>query len=200
MSCRVYLVLFLFSFVVYGCTTSRSEVRSSSEIVVPMASVTPSNQWKKAVFEGIRVGEDDRSVAHKVFGKPFGSGPPEGDDPKQPEIWDQFRINGEIHNWVTVMSLKNTGRIVMIVSHPKELSFERAKEVFGQDFLRSRYSIKPCGSDPSDGPLQPSTDGPFEFIEFREAGIAITLDASGTRVRDIEFRSDPVDVDSNECN
>lgn len=188
----------LVSITLPGCAVSRSE-SFPVEVVTPTATPTPSDKWGPAIFEGIRVGEDDRSVAIKILGKPFGSGPPEDQDPEKPEIWDEFRINGDVHDRVTVMSLEKTGRIIMIISHPKELTIDKAKAIFGQDYEINRYSIVPCEDDPSDGPLQLSTDGEFKFVEYREKGIAITLDYSGKLVQDIEYRSEPIGASKAHC-
>lgn len=90
-----------------------------------------------------------------------------------------------------------TGKVVSIEVGPDELPLSKAIELFGKDYIETRY--KECTCDPDyESPIFESPDGYWLYVEYRSRGIAIGVDDG--LVTTIQFIDKPIGFKSaKEC-
>ncbi len=159
------------------------------------------DQWKPAVFKGIKVGVDSREFALKAFGKPIWSGEPEDQNKQNPEIWDNFNNVDDFHKSITVMSSIKDGKILMIESHQKNITLDDVIRLLGDDYKKTSYSIIVCDKTKpeSDELIESFSDSDLNFIEYRNQGIVLLMDSSQKTVHDIQHSSNPIVTTKTPC-
>ena len=155
-------------------------------------------QWKAGTYRGITVGKSTATELRQKWGEPKWSGHPEEDNPKNPEflLYD-YDAQEEFIIKIRVEVGTKTGKVASIVLSIDKLSLSKAIELFGKDYIESRYQF--CICDLSEGtPIFESPDGDLRYIEYRNRGIAMGV--NGGQVMFIQFVDKPIGFKSaKEC-
>jgi len=155
--------------------------------------------WKAATYRGITIGKSTAKELFQKWGRPKSTGNWDWDNPKKPKfpLYDY-----DVQEWLTgtvkVEVETKTGKVISIEISPDELSLNRAIELFGEDYIETRY--KSCECDPGDEtPMFESLDGNYLYIEYRRRGIAMFISHNG-QVNSIQFVDKPIGLKSiREC-
>ena len=132
-------------------------------------------QWKAGTYRGITIGKSTATELRQKWGTPKWSGHWEWDNPKNPKfrLYDYGAQEKFIRNIRAEVETK-TGRVINIDIWANELPLSKAIELFGKDYIETRYQF--CNCDLSDGaPIFESTDGNLRRIEYRSRGIAMVV-------------------------
>jgi hypothetical protein len=133
------------------------------------------------------------------MGTPKWSGHWEWDNPTDPKflLYDYDAQEG-LRGKIRVEAETKTGKVTSIEISPDELFLNEATELFGKDFIDTRYKF--CECDLGDGaPIYESPDGNLRHIEYRSRGIAMSVNYE-ERITSIEFVDKPIGFKSSkEC-
>src|SRR5215470_8543373 len=155
-------------------------------------------QWKAGTYRGITIGKSSDAELRQKWGEPKWSGHWEGDNPKNPEflLYD-YDAQEEFIIKIRVEVETKTGKVASIDISTDKLSLSKAIELFGKDYIESRYQF--CICDLSEGtPIFESLDGDLRYIEYRNRGIAMGV--NGGQVMFIQFVDKPIGFKSaKEC-
>lgn len=157
-------------------------------------------QWKAGTYRGITVGKSTATVLFQKWGKPKYIGHWESDNPKNPKfrlyhyetkdaLPGRLDSKEESPRRIMVEVEIKTGKVISIDIWTTELSLSEAIELFGKDYIETRY--KRCNCDPDyETPLFESPDGDRLYIEYRSRGIAMRVDNG--LVKSIMFLDKPI--------
>jgi hypothetical protein len=149
-------------------------IGAESEFLKGLQDKGDKYQWKAGTYRGITIG---KSTAVELFQKweaPKWSGNWEWDNPANPKflLYDYDAQEG-VTGKIRVVAETKTGKVTSIEIYPDKLYLKEAIELFGKDYIDTRY--KSCECDPGDeAPMFESSDGNLLYIEYRSRGIAIS--------------------------
>jgi hypothetical protein len=156
-------------------------------------------QWKAGTYRGITIGKSTAIELLQKWGTPKWSGHWEWDNPTDPKflLYDYDAQEG-LRGKIRVEAETKTGKVTSIEISPDELFLNEATELFGKDFIDTRYKF--CECDLGDGaPIYESPDGNLRHIEYRSRGIAMSVNYE-ERITSIEFVDKPIGFKSSkEC-
>ncbi|MBP9664736.1 MAG: hypothetical protein KBD94_08945 [Pyrinomonadaceae bacterium] len=170
----------------------------------PSTDVVPAGTpiltgWNPATFKGLILGKASRDDLLRVLGKPVSSYESPDDLPTEavPDWNDEYDYSEEITGKLVASSVKKSGVLTNITIYPHNLSFARLTEVYGRNFVTTRYGFIECPNDQGSSLMREDHDGEIELVEYRVRGIVI--DVRENKVRTIEFVSLPVGVAGLDC-
>lgn len=156
-------------------------------------------QWKAATYRGITIGKSTAIDLLQKWGEPKWSGHWEWDNPTKPKflLYDYDAQEG-LTGTIRVAAETKTGKVTSIDISPDELSLNQAIELFGKDYIETRYKSCKCVPD-DEAPIFESPDGNYLYVEYRSRGIAMVVSHNG-RVTSIQFVDKPIGLKSSkEC-
>ena len=155
-------------------------------------------QWKAGTYRGIIVGKSTAVELLQKWGKPRETGNWEWDNPKNPKyLLHHYDAQEAPMGAIMVEVETKTGRVSSIEAAPDELSLSKAIELFGKDYIETRYKDCKCGVG-YDSPMFESPDGSHIYVEYRSRGIAMSV--NGGQVTSIQFIDEPIGLKSSkEC-
>ena len=156
-------------------------------------------QWKAATYRSITIGKSTAKELFQKWGKPESTGNWDWDNPKKPKhLLYNYDIKEGLAGRAQVDVETKTGKVISITLSPDELSMKQAVELFGSEYIETRYKF--CNCDFGDGaPIFESPDGHLIYIEYRGRGIAMFAGYKGL-VNSIQFVDRPVGLKSSqEC-
>jgi hypothetical protein len=155
-------------------------------------------QWKAGTYRGITTGKSTATEIFQKWGKPKYIGHWDWDNPKNPKyrLYHYDAQEAHIGAIMVVVEMK-TGKVEFISATPDELPLNKATELFGEDYIKTRY--KRCTCDPDyESPIFESPDGYWLYVEYRSRGIAMRVDDG--LVTSIRFGDKPIGFKSaKEC-
>jgi hypothetical protein len=160
-----------------------------------------SLEWHAATYRGLTVGMAKRTDVLRIFGQPKRRDTPadQMDDEPNPEEWYVYDVGSEFPGDMTVVMDKHSGTVLRIDLSPHNLPIKEAIKHFGNDYITTRYDFDQCLGNEESAPLFETPNGQFIVIEYRERGIAVGLDNSGT-VGGINYVSKPIGTPYSLCN
>jgi hypothetical protein len=169
-------------------------------------------QWMAGTYRGITIGKSTATELFQKWGKPKDIGHWEWDNPEKPkfrlyhfdsqeELPDRFDSQEKLPGRITVEVEMKTGKVVGINIPLYGLPLSEAIELFGKNYIETRY--KSCKCDPDDeSPIFESPDGNFIYIEYPSRGISMVFDYRGNTkvITSIQFVDKPIGFKSaKEC-
>lgn len=193
----VFCIIFSQSFLVIGCPRLGSKANDRSASNTAVARIDNSRTWHAATYRGLTMGRSNIAEMKRVFGAPkrsevFNKGK------SNPEVWYYYDGIWEFPGTLRVVVNKTRNTIQAVDIHPQDLSKEEAIKHFGPDYVITRYDFDLCLGDEESAPLFESPRGSVLFIEYRQRGIAISVD-SHDKVNDISYVSEPIGAASSKC-
>jgi hypothetical protein len=143
------------------------------------------------------MGKSKMAEMRRVLGRPKRS-EVFNEDKSYPEVWYHYEGTWEFPGSLTVVVDKITDTIQEVDMYPKALRKEVAIKHFGPDYIITRYDFDLCLGDEESAPLFESPSGSVISIEYRERGIALTVDNEG-RVDHISYVSRPIGAATSKC-
>jgi hypothetical protein len=155
-------------------------------------------QWKAGAYRGITVGKSTAVELLQKWGDPRETGNWDWDNPKNPKfLLHHYDAQEAPIGAIMVEVETKTGKVAAISTSPDELSLSKAIELFGKDYIETRYKECKCAVG-YESPLFESPDGNFIYVEYRSRGIAMLVD--GGVVTSIQFVDKPIGLESSkEC-
>lgn len=194
---NLLFILFTFCVFMIGCNTAdEGHGRGlSSPVMVQKDSVVPL-EWKPAVFKGLTIGIASRKESIDVLGTPRESTESRIDLPpnEEPELQDEYPYQDDFPGSLVVSSSKKTETVTSIIIYPDDLRYEDLLDIYGKDFVLTKYSLLDCPNDAGSGFVREAKDGEIEFLEYRAKGIVVDLDDEKHLVKSIEFVQGPVET------
>ena len=111
---------------------------------------------------------------------------------------DVYDSGGEFAGELTVVIDKRTNVILGINLNPESLSKDEAVKHFGPDYVLTRYNFDECLGDEESAPLYESANGPLREVEYRNRGIALSVNEDG-KVNTISYVSKPIGRRESRC-
>jgi|SRR5579864_235118 len=137
----------------------------------------PSQRWIPAVYHGLTVGKSSRADVLRILGKPTSTG--KGGEAGIPYV--SYDVSDPIAGTLTVYIRR--GIIHEMDLKPKALTTKKdIIRLFGPDYRMVRYSVDECRNEGGVAPLYEDPDGPFEQMEYRPQGIAVSFDLNEVEV------------------
>jgi hypothetical protein len=155
-------------------------------------------QWKAGTYRGITVDKTTAVELLQKWGKPRETGNWEWDNPKNPKyLLHHYDAQEAPIGAIMVEVETKTGKVRSIEATPDELSLSKAIELFGKDYIETRYKDCKCGVG-YDSPMFESPGGNHIYVEYRSRGIAMSV--YGGQVTSIQFIDEPIGLKSSkEC-
>jgi hypothetical protein len=151
-------------------------------------------QWKAGTYHGITVGKSTATELFQKWGKPKVIGHWDWDNPKNPKFrLYHFDSQEELSGGIMVNVEMKTGKVDFIELALDELTFSKAIELFGEDYIETWYKF--CNCDLGDGaPVFESPDGNLRYLEYWSRGIAMGVDYRGNTkmITSIQFVDKPI--------
>ncbi len=198
---EISVVIYAILCLTLGTTPSHSfeKYQKMEQKVVTQPSQDKA-EWRAATYKGLTIGISTSADMLRVLGKPHWSGSPQGqtEDNPNPEVWNDYKIGGKLSGKLTVVVDKSSGTINSIDLYPENLSKEEAIKHFGENYIITRYAFDECLGDEESSPVYESPDGPLISIEYRERGIALSVDEQSTVTR-ISYVKEPLGTTESKC-
>lgn len=181
---------------VIGCPSLESKANQDRRSNTAVAFPENKRTWKPATYRGLTMGKSKVSNMRRVFGTP-----------KRSEVFNKGKYNQEVWYyydgvWEFLGTLRvvvnKAGTIQAIDMQPTDLTKEAAIKHFGADHVITRYDFDSCLGDEESAPLFESPHGSVLFIEYRNRGIAISVDGNG-KVNDVSYVSGPIGAETSKC-
>ena len=167
----------------------------------PLQKQVENNRtWQAATYRGLTIGKSKRADVLRVLGEPQRQDTPVGQSPKDPnpEVWYVYKGAAEFLGDLTVVIEKRTGVVARIDLSPEDLSKADAIKHFGPDYILTRYAFDECLGDEESAPIYESPTGQLLEIEYRQRGIAVSVNEAG-KVNTISFVSKPLGALASKC-
>ena len=163
-------------------------------------SAQKDKQWRPGTYLGLTAGKSKRADVVRVLGEPKRLDTPEGQRPEDPdpEIWYVYERGGEFPGALTVVIDKRSEVVLRIDLNPDNLSKDDAIKHFGPDYILTRYDFDECLGTEEAAPLYESANGSLLSVEYRQRGIAASVNEEG-KVNTISYVSEPVGARESKC-
>lgn len=109
-----------------------------------------------------------------------------------------YDSGGDFPGSLNVVIDKRSDVVLRIDLYPEKLSKDDAVKHFGQDYIVTRYDFDECLGNEESGPLYESPNGSLLEVEYRERGIAISVNGVG-EVNNISYVSKPIGTPESRC-
>jgi hypothetical protein len=156
--------------------------------------------WRPGAYRGLKMGKSSRADVLRVLGEPKRVDTPADQPPNDlhSEVWYVYDGGGEFPGELTVVIDKRTDVLLGIDLSPDNLAKEDAVKHFGPDYILTRYDFDECLGNEESAPLYESPNGSLLEVEYRQRGIAISLDDDG-KVNTISYVSKPIGSQQSRC-
>jgi hypothetical protein len=151
--------------------------------------------WRPGSYRGLTMGASNVDEMRRILGAPkrsetFNKGT------SDEEVWYHYEGSSDFPGTIRVIVVKAAIRAIDIL--PKDLNAEDAIKHFGPDYLLTRYDFDSCLGDEESAPLFESPSGSVVYIEYRQRGIAISVNGVG-KVNEIQYINEPIGAESSKC-
>src|SRR5215813_12157079 len=121
---------------------------TESEFLWELQSEQSEHQWKAATYRGITIGKSTAIELRQKWGRAKWSGHWEWDNPKNPKflLYDYDAQEG-LTGTIRVEAETKTGKVTSIEISPDELPLNQAIELFGKNYIETRYKSCKCVPD-----------------------------------------------------
>jgi hypothetical protein len=157
-----------------------------------------SRVWRAARYRGLTMGKSKVADMLRVLGKPQRS-EIFNDATADAEIWYHYDGVWEFSGRLTFHVHKATHMIEFVELVPEALKKEDVIKYFGADYIITRYDFDSCLGDEESAPIFESPRGSIISIEYRQRGIAISVNERGD-VNAISYVSKPLGPAESKCN
>lgn len=198
------LSLHLFSWMMFAqvaCVSSPGVGGGNAALENIIASANPKSEWRPGRFRDLIVGRSLRKELLALLGKPKFTN--DLDSPDLPSgdrtltTVDEFDYADDFLGRLVASSAKKTGVITYIAIYPERGTLAQIQEIFGTDFVRTRYSHLVCPEDEGASRLIEDAEGEVELIEYRSKGVVIS--ARGDKIDSIEFVKGSIESPNKRC-
>ena len=177
-----------------------SENDSSVALPQPVERGTPASrgQWQVASFRGLKMGSARLTDLTRMLGEPRETSQSRDNDGKE---WGSyhFRIsNPFVATLVAYVNLRSE-LIQNLELRPDSLSRAAVVELYGDEFVVTRYSFDLCLGDFDSAPLYEDSTGTIEVTEYRAKGIAVSFYEGSDNVHYVSYVSEPVGSLTSRC-
>ena len=194
----VILLCIVFSQPVLAITGPRCVLTGIGQSVskTGVATAESSRTWRAATYKGLTMGKSKVADMRRVLGAPtrierFNQ------DKSNPQVWYHYDVKWEFPATLRVIVDKTrTVREVHLL--PNYLTKEEAIKHFGRDYVVTRYDFDSCRGNEEAAPLFESPTGNVLNIEYRQRGIALSVNADGN-INEISYVSGPVGAVASKC-
>jgi hypothetical protein len=156
-------------------------------------------EWRAATFLGLTVGKSNRLDMLRVLGEPKSVEVPDQTGAEENlEAWYVYDRTEKIAGELTVVVDERTNIVLAIDLQPHNLSKVDAVKHFGPDYIVTRYAFDDCLGDEESAPLYESASGPILEFEYRQRGIAVSINEDG-KVNTISYVSKPLGSPKSKC-
>jgi len=166
-----------------------------------ISTVQTVRGWRPGTYLGLIVGKSTRADVLRVLGEPkrIDKPPDQTSNAQDPEVWYVYDNRGEIAGSLTVVIDKRTNVVLRIDLSPENLSKDEAVKHFGPHYILTRYNFDECLGSEESAPLYESANGALLEIEYRQRGIALSINENG-KVNTISYVSKPIGAAESKCN
>lgn len=190
----VFCIVFSQSIFCFGCSRFAPNATGQSG-TTSTATADAKRVWRAATYRGLTMGRSNVAEMRRIFGAP-----------KKSEVFSEGTSNSEVwYHYDGPQDFPGTLRVVVdrsivqaIDVLPENLKAEEAIKHFGPGYIITRYDFDSCLGDEESAPLFESPSGTLIFIEYRQRGIAIAVDAQG-KVNEVRYISEPIGAESSKC-
>jgi hypothetical protein len=156
--------------------------------------------WRAGTYLGLTAGKSTKEEMLRAFGEPRRIDTPADQTPNDPhpEVWYVYNGGGEFAGQLTVVIDKRTNVILRINLNPESLSKDEAVKHFGSDYVLTRYNFDECLGGEESAPLYESANGPLREVEYRNRGIALSVNED-EKVNTISYVSKPIGTRESKC-
>jgi hypothetical protein len=155
-------------------------------------SSAPEPKFVPASYHGLRFGKFRLPELEAKFGKPRYLAKGE-DGGLYAGYSDIGPVPGKVEFWIN----PRTHVVESMSVSPENMSKARAIKVFGPGFILTQWEFAECRSEGGMAPIFRTPGGQLVRIEYRQRGIAISLD--GDRINEILYLSAPFGLERNPC-
>lgn len=193
----VFCIVVSQSFLGFGCTRFAPEETGQTGTTSTTARRDIKRVWRAATYRGLTMGRSGLAEVLRIFGPPketelFDEGT------SKPEVWYHYEGSWDFRGTLRVVVDKATNTVRAVDMLPTDLKMEEAIKHFGPDYIVTRYDFDSCLGDEESAPLFESSNGSVVFIEYRQRGIAISVDGTGN-VNEVRYVSEPIGAESSKC-
>jgi hypothetical protein len=163
--------------------------------------VQRNKKWHAGTYRGLTAGKSKGTDVLRILGEPKRQDRlvDQSLGESNPEVWYLYDTAGEFAGELTVVIEKRTDVVSRIDLNPDNLSKADVVKHFGPDYILTRYDFDDCLGNEESAPLYESPNGPLLEIEYRQSGIAVSVDEAG-RVKTISYVSKPIGAQESKCN
>lgn len=193
-----FCLIFSQTLFVTGCPRLESTEAGQSSSQTAVATSGNRRTWHAATYRGLTMGKSTLIEMLRLLGAPKRS-ETFNDGKSYSQVWYYYDSNSEFPGTLRVVVDKTKNIVRAVDIQPKDdLSREGAIKHFGQDYLITRYDFDSCLGDEESAPLFESPSGAVIFIEYRQRGIAISVNGYD-KVNDISYVSEPIGAETSKC-
>ena len=200
MKSKVVLFVLMIQFVhVLECSSPLRQQEKQAKIQTVANTVQSDREWRAGTYLGLTAGKSTRVDVLRVLGEPKRMDTPADQTPEEPnpEVWYVYDRGGEFAGDLTIVIDKRRDIVLRIDLNPVDLSKEEVKH-FGQDYILTRYDFDDCLGNEESAPVYESANGSLREVEYRQRGIAISVDDNG-KVNTISYVSKPIGAQQSRC-
>ena len=138
-------------------------------------------QWRAATYSGLMIGKSNRLDMLRVLGEPKGieKPPDQTEADENPEVWYLYDSTEKIAGELTVVVDELTNIVLAVYLYPQNWTKADAIKHFGPNFILTRYDFDSCLGNEESAPVYESASGSMLELEYRDRGIAISLNEDG---------------------
>lgn len=193
----VFCLIFSQWLLAQGCPRLESTENEQHPSNTAAIKTDNSRAWHAATYRGLRMGRSSVAEMRRILGAPKRS-EAFNDGKSYSEVWYYYDSIWEFPGTLRVVVDKTKNIVRAVDIQPKDLSKEEAIKGFGQDYVITRYDFDSCLGDEESAPLFESPSGAVIFIEYRQRGIAISVNGYD-KVNDIRYVGEPIGAATSKC-